>query len=240
MVRTLQCLLRNPMDVGFKLIQSVFTAIIVVIVYGHVRCFLMLRSITISSRMSRVSYFSWFQVMLSQVCRALWLRCPDKGQFFWGKDTVKYTQRYRTFWQEQRRISHLNLCTQPQELLWFTSSQDSEIRHLSNFYAWQSQSTAYIFVVRPMDCFTRQSFPSLKQPWLWFRFWSFPSCFCQVSSSTWTTMSISEWSSTQSCTCHRSNMDTSQEWRPLTTFKRNTRQKDLKKIFWLWSGLGWH
>lgn len=34
MVRTLQCLIRNPMDVGFKLIQSIFTAIIVVIVYG--------------------------------------------------------------------------------------------------------------------------------------------------------------------------------------------------------------
>lgn len=36
MSRTLQCLLRNPMDVGFKLIQSIFTALIVVIVYGQV------------------------------------------------------------------------------------------------------------------------------------------------------------------------------------------------------------
>jgi len=36
MSRTLQCLIRNPMDVGFKLIQSIFTAIIVVIVYGQI------------------------------------------------------------------------------------------------------------------------------------------------------------------------------------------------------------
>ena len=36
MARTLLCLIRNPMDVGFKVIQSIFTALVVVIVFGQV------------------------------------------------------------------------------------------------------------------------------------------------------------------------------------------------------------
>ena len=34
MCRTLLCVLRNPMDVFFKLLQAVFTAVIVVVVFG--------------------------------------------------------------------------------------------------------------------------------------------------------------------------------------------------------------
>jgi hypothetical protein len=39
MARTLLILIRNPMDFGFKLMQAIFTAVIVVIVFGKVKKF---------------------------------------------------------------------------------------------------------------------------------------------------------------------------------------------------------
>jgi hypothetical protein len=35
--RSLLCQIRNPMDVGLKIAQSIFTALIVIIVFGTVR-----------------------------------------------------------------------------------------------------------------------------------------------------------------------------------------------------------
>lgn len=38
--RSLICQIRNPMDVGLKVIQSVFTALIVIVVFGQVKIYL--------------------------------------------------------------------------------------------------------------------------------------------------------------------------------------------------------
>jgi hypothetical protein len=51
MARTLLILFRNPMDFGFKLMQAVFTAVIVVIVFGKVNFFLIFRLMTVIFKM---------------------------------------------------------------------------------------------------------------------------------------------------------------------------------------------
>lgn len=180
--RALLCQIRNPMDVFFKLVQAVFTALIVLLVFGNVsiRLFRLEQSIfwiTLRScKTFEESSSSWSHQMLLVEYKEPLLLLPMKDQSSWENVSAKVTRLLLISLQELALTFPLSLSILQLELLLSTGQRVSVFLMLKNASNWWQWSMLFTSALLLMDFSTLLLFLSFKLLWLWCQCSSFPSC----------------------------------------------------------------